>query len=360
MQNMKRYPRPNELVIDVSASIRQAMSVLDQFAMQIVLVADEQNVLKGVVTDGDIRRALLAGNTLESAVTVAMNVNPAIGQSNVSENAWRQVMKKAQCRHLPIVDSQNCLVELIYDKATPIENKPNCVVLMLGGLGMRLRPLTESIPKPLIEVGGKPILETIVERFSEQGFNKFIFCINYLGHQIRDHFGDGSDWGVQIDYIEETKQLGTAGALSLLEVGAIEEPFIVMNGDLLTKVDFTAFIELHRSHKNSITVGVREYSHQVPYGVIELESDSVSQIVEKPVYSYFVNAGIYSLAPDVLRHIPFNKYLDMPNLIELVMDKKHKVGAFPVTEYWKDIGQYADFEQAQMDYEVHFSVSKED
>jgi NDP-sugar pyrophosphorylase family protein len=226
---------------------------------------------------------------------------------------------------------------------------------MLGGLGMRLRPLTENVPKPLIKVGGKPILETIVERFSEQGFNQFVFCVNYLGHQIQDYFGDGRKWGINIQYVEESKQLGTAGALSLLQQEHISDSFIVMNGDLLTKVDFSAFLDMHDKQKNSVTVGVREYSQQVPYGVVEVEAEKVSQIVEKPVYRYFVNAGIYALSPEVLNQIVFNEYLDMPNLIDALMAKKEIVGAFPVTEYWKDIGHLPDLEEAQVDYEIHFT-----
>lgn len=352
MMMYKDWPR---FSLDEQATIRDAMAVLDREAMQIVLLVDKEQKLKGVMTDGDIRRALLAGKTLSSPASEAMNTDPSTGSSQDSPLAWRQRMKMDRCRHLPIVDEVGVLKGLYYDRNTPFSAKTNGVVLMLGGLGMRLRPLTENTPKPMLNVGGKPILETIVERFAEQGFHRFIFCINYLGHQIREHFGNGRQWGVQIDYVEESQSLGTAGALSLIDSKWLNKDFIVMNGDLLTKVDFDALLNFHAQHQSLATLGVREYTQQVPYGVVEVEGEVVQQIVEKPVYRYFVNAGIYVLSPKAIAHLTYNTYLDMPTLIDQLMADQQKVGAFPVTEYWKDIGQIPDFEQAQIDYEIHFT-----
>jgi len=227
------------------------------------------------------------------------------------------------------------------------------VVLMLGGLGTRLRPLTENIPKPLLPIGNQPILETIVKHISEQGFEKFYFCINYLGEQIRNYFGDGNQYGIEIEYVEESKRMGTAGALSLLQ-DRLNQDFIVMNGDLLTKIDLRALIEFHQQHQNLITVGVREYAQQVPYGVIEMQAHRVTQLVEKPIYRYFVNGGIYALSPQTLKDIPKQQFFDMPTLIEQTLAKGEPVGGFPITEYWMDIGQLPDYQQAQQDYAQHF------
>ncbi|MBO1924515.1 nucleotidyltransferase family protein [Thiomicrorhabdus sp. 6S3-12] len=352
---MKLYSDFKQITLCVGASIREAMALLDRYAMQIVLVTDQNCVLQGVMTDGDIRRALLSGSTLDSPVEEAINRHPATGSDQLNMMGWIQIMKRARCRHLPIVDTKGKLVQLVYDKAMPYSNQPNSVVLMLGGQGMRLRPLTEDTPKPLLKIGGKPILETILERFIEQGFSHFYFCINYLGHQIQDYFGYGEKWGVEIDYIEEEQRLGTAGALSLIDK-EVTDDLIVMNGDLLTKVDFTALLDSHRSNESDITVCVREYAQQVPYGVVEIENETVQQIVEKPIYRYFVNAGIYVLSPKQISAIPYNEFYDMPTLLdELTLDPDAKVGAFPITEYWKDIGHLPDFEQAQVDYEVHFT-----
>ncbi|MBF6058664.1 nucleotidyltransferase family protein [Thiomicrorhabdus heinhorstiae] len=355
---MKLYPDFKNITLYEDASIRDAMALLDRYAMQIVLVTNEEGVLKGVITDGDIRRALLAGCTLASSVREAMNSSPKTGSSHMNLAGWRQVMKSAQCRHLPVIDDEGKLVELVYDKNTPIVRQTSSVVLMLGGLGTRLRPLTEDTPKPLLEIGGKPILETILERFSEQGFNHFYFCINYLGDQIKDYFGNGENWGVHIEYIREEQRLGTAGALSLIN-RQVDEDLIVMNGDLLTKVDFVSLLKMHRQHSNDVTVCVREYTQQIPYGVVEVDNESVQKIVEKPVYRYFLNAGIYVLTPSLLSMIPYNQFYDMPTLLdELLAKDSGKVGAFPITEYWKDIGHFPDFEQAQVDYELHFTPLK--
>ncbi|MBE0471259.1 MAG: nucleotidyltransferase family protein, partial [Methyloprofundus sp.] len=342
------------LSVQPQTTLLETMVVLDREAKQIVLVVDDHKRLLGTVTDGDIRRALLAGSQLNDSVALAMNEQPVVGKEEGTETAWRQIMKRKSCRHLPILNSKGQVVLVFYDKRSTLELKQNPVVLMVGGLGKRLRPLTETTPKPMLNVGGRPILETIVERLVEQGFSQFYFCVNYLGDQIQSYFGNGERWGVTIEYVLEQQQLGTAGAMSL--IGAeFSQPCILMNGDLLTKVDFGVLVDFHTQNKSDVTVCAREYSQQVPYGVIELNNNQVTQIVEKPVYRYFVNAGIYVLAPEVIQSIPYNQYMDMPDLLQSVLDKQGEVSAFPITEYWKDIGRIPDFEQAQVDYEVHFT-----
>ena len=342
----------HRISVNEQASIRQALTVLDREALQIVLVVGDASRLLGTLTDGDVRRALLRGEGLDGPVTAAMNTKPLVGLSLQSETAWKRAMVEHSIRHLPIVDSDNGIVGLFYDKKE-VKKRLNPVVLMLGGLGTRLRPLTETIPKPMLMVGNKPILETIVTHIAEQGFVNFYFCINYLGEQIRSYFGDGSQWGIHIEYIEENERMGTAGALSLLPEKPTM-PFVVMNGDLLTKVDLTALIDFHIEHQNMTTVCVRAYGQQVPYGVVEIDGVNVTQLVEKPVYNYFVNAGIYALSPGAMDKVPESAFYDMPTLIEEVLADKGAVGGFPLTEFWMDIGQIPDFEKAQEDYKVHF------
>ena len=341
------------VAVNEQYSIRTALAVLDSASLQIVLVVSQDQTLLGTLTDGDVRRALLRGETLDNPVVSAMNKAPTVGSQQDSETAWKNVLVEQSLRHLPILDQSQKIVGLYYAK-TSRKKCQNPVVLMLGGLGMRLRPLTDSVPKPMLKVGDKPILETIVSHIAEQGFTDFYFCINYLGDQIRAYFGDGERWGIKIHYIEEDNRLGTAGALSLIKEH-LKAPFIVMNGDLLTKVDLRSLLDFHQEHQNQATACIREYSQQVPYGVMEVEGTQVSQIVEKPVYRYFVNAGIYSLSPNVLAHVPENSFYDMPTLLDEVLAEKKNVGAFPITEYWMDIGQIPDFEQAQADYDVHFT-----
>lgn len=341
-----------KVCVDQNATIKKALKVLDQEALQIILVVDSEGKLLGTVTDGDVRRALLKGEELDGPVKNAMNRNPYLGLATQNESAWKRKVLQHSIRHLPIVDEQGNVAGLYYDKPL-VEKRMNSVVLMLGGLGTRLRPLTETIPKPMLRVGDRPILETIVMHIAEQGFVNFYFCINYLGEQIRQYFGDGSNWGIHIEYVEEEDRRGTAGALSLLPETP-ELPFIVMNGDLLTKVDLGALIDFHQQHGNIATACVREYSQQVPYGVVEVEGEQVIQLVEKPIYRYFVNAGIYALSPQAMEKVPESEFYDMPTLIEEVLQEKGKVGGFPITEYWMDIGQLPDFEKAQADYEVHF------
>lgn len=343
----------HKISVNPNSSIKSCLTVMDESALQITLVIDVNNILCGTVTDGDIRRGLLAGIGLEEKVSKIMNANPKVGYKFESELVWLRRIHIYQFKNLPIINDDCSIVGLFQKEISPSPVITNAVVLMLGGLGSRLRPLTEYIPKPMLKVGDKPILETIVKHIAEQGFEEFYFCINYLGEQIRDYFGDGSSFGVNIHYIEETEPMGTAGALSLLP-SLPTKPFIVMNGDLLTKVDLNALLRFHKKHNNAITTCVREYSQQVPYGVIEMSGQQIVQMVEKPVYRYFVNAGIYVLEPKSLAYVPNDSFYDMPTLVDDVLADGKIVGGFPITEYWMDIGQMPDYEQAQTDYEIHF------
>lgn len=341
-------------MVRLNAPMREVMQVIDRAGTQIALVVDANDHLLGIATDGDIRRALLQGETLETPVSQFMNGNPLTGLVDEDPLVWQRTMQRHNLRYLPLLDAQGSVQKLVRADAFKESPRENLVVLMAGGKGTRLRPLTEHEPKPLLKVGNKPILETIIESFAAQGFHRFQLCINYRGEMIRDHFGDGAQWGIQIEYIEEPMRLGTAGALGLLAKRP-EQPFFVMNGDLLTKVDFVRLLEFHKKQANAATLCVREYRYQIPYGVVQLDQYRILRLKEKPVHYYNVNAGIYLLNPAVLDLIPAAQYFDMTSLIDLLLGNGAQVGSFPLREYWMDIGRMEDFEQAHTEYAEHFS-----
>jgi len=338
------------IVVDPDTSIIEALKIIDHGALQIAIIADRQNKLLGTLTDGDIRRAILKGISLESSVALIMNRNPITASIHESKQNILARMKMKGLHHIPIVDDQGHLmnIELINDLIL-IEKKENWVILMAGGLGTRLSPLTDDCPKPLLKVGTRPILETIIEGFMEHGFHKFYLSINYRGDMIRDYFGDGSRWGIEIRYLEENKRLGTAGALTLLPP-TIRNTLFVMNGDLLTKVNYHQLLEFHLHNGSRATMCVREYEFQIPYGVVDIRNQRLVGIAEKPMQKYFVSAGIYVLEPEVLKLLPKDQYYDMPSLFQDVINLGLETTAFPVREYWVDIGKMDDYERANKDY----------
>jgi len=330
-------------------TLLEVMQIIDKGTKQIALVVDDNNHLIGTVTDGDIRRALLKGFKLDSLITSCINTNPMTGLEGENPNIWQRLMQKNSLRILPILTSQGCVTQ-ISQLEFPLESvKENQIIIMAGGLGSRLHPLTLKNPKPLLEIGNRPILETIIKNFTEQGFYKFSLSINYQGHKIKDFFRNGEKFNSQINYLEEKQRLGTAGALSLLKEKP-QYPFIVMNGDILTKVDFNRLLEFHQQKNNALTLCTREYTHQIPYGVIEQKEHKITNIKEKPQHYYQINAGIYILNPEILTFIDENEYLDMPQLIELLLNKNYQIGSFPLTDYWLDIGRMEDFERAHEEF----------
>jgi dTDP-glucose pyrophosphorylase/CBS domain-containing protein len=341
------------IAVPSTATMRKVLEIIDTSAMQIALVVDDDCHLSGITTDGDIRRALLRGESLDTPVHQFMNPNAVTGLIDEDPSSWQRSMQRFTLQHLPLLDANGCICELARLELPEEPKRPNTVVLMAGGLGTRLRPLTKANPKPLLRIGDKPIIETIIESFSSQGFHNFKLCINYHGDKIRQYCGDGQQWGVNIEYIEEEKRLGTAGALSLLKERP-EQPFFVMNGDLITKVDFVRLIGFHEKQSNIATMCVREYRYQVPYGVVKLDNHRITTLKEKPIQYYNVNAGIYLLEPAVLDVIPKNEYFDMTSLFEQLINHDIQVGSFPLTEYWMDVGRMEDYEQADMDYSEQF------
>lgn len=335
--------------IGPQASIRDAIRVIDAGGFQIALVVDDARVLVGTVTDGDVRRGILAGRELGEPVTAVMNTSPKTATLGDGRERILELMQRRRIHQVPIVDGDGVVLGVeILDELLRPEPLSNPVILLAGGKGTRLRPITEDIPKPLVPVGDRPILERIVETLREHGFRNLWMAVNYKGHMIREHFGDGSAFGVRIDYIEENEPLGTAGALGLME-DAPTEPFLVMNGDLLTAVNPRNVLEFHERHGAAATMCVREYDFQVPYGVVELDGHTFLGVDEKPVQRFFVNAGIYALSPSVLDLVPAGEPLNMTELFERVTARGDEAAVFPVREYWLDIGQIPDLERARGD-----------
>ena len=339
-----------KILVSPLTSIQQTIKAIESAAMQIALVVDENNRLLGTVTDGDIRRGILKNISLDQPVKEIMKEAPITAKQSDDKKFILNLMKNNKIQQVPIVDENGCVIslEVLGDLIKP-QPKENMAVLMAGGLGTRLRPLTNECPKPMLKVGNKPILETILEGLIDSGFAKFYFSVNYMSKMIEDYFGDGSKWGVTIQYIHEDKRLGTAGALSLLPQKP-EQPILVMNSDIITKVDFQQLFDFHRQNHAQATVCVREFDLQVPFGVVHVNDHSLVKIEEKPVYSYFVSAGIYVLNPEVLDLIPKSSYFDMPSLFENLIEQKQNVNVFPIREYWLDIGRIEDFKRANLEF----------
>jgi len=339
-----------ELLITEKFTIKEALKVIDKGTKRIAIVVDSSNKLLGTLNDGDIRRALLNDKTLETKIANVYFRNPSVCNIHDTKETIIKTAIKNKVYQIPIVDDEYKLVE-VEDLATllSIQTRENKVVIMAGGLGTRLRPLTDDLPKPLLKVGSKPILETIIENFANYGFKNIIISVNYKADMIKHYFDDGSNFGVNIEYIEEDKRLGTAGALSFLKK-EMNEPFFVMNGDLLTNINFEHLLDFHSFGNAIATMCVREYEHQIPYGVIQIKNNKIESIEEKPINKFFVNAGIYILSPKVLEFIPDNKFYDMPTLFQELINKQLNVLSFPIHEYWLDIGRIIDYEKANNEY----------
>lgn len=338
------------VIVSPETSLGEAIAKVDSSGLQIALVLAPDRTLLGILTDGNIRRAILAGRSLEAPVTEAMSPQALTVPAETPREQMLTLMRRKGFHHLPLTDEIGRIVGLAtLDQLAGVATQPNWVVLMAGGLGTRLQPLTNDCPKPLLPVGGKPILQTIIESFAEQGFKRFFLSVNYKAEMIRDFFGNGERWGVQIEYLHETTRLGTAGALSLLPEPPAH-PILVMNGDLLTRANFENMLQFHGNQGALATMAVREYDFQVPYGVIKLDGPHITSIEEKPIHRFFVSAGIYALSPEALQFLPAETFIDMPTLFEKLIEAGKKSVAYPLREYWIDIGRHEEFTLAQQEW----------
>jgi dTDP-glucose pyrophosphorylase len=335
--------------------VRQAIICIDKNRKGIVLVTDKERRLLGTITDGDVRRAMLSGYGLDVPVSQLLarkNTSPypqpVTAPIETERATLLELMQERVVQQIPLLDTEGRVVDLVtLDDLLPNRVQPLQAVIMAGGFGTRLHPLTENVPKPMLPVGGQPLMELTIKQLRQAGIRQVNITTHYMPEKITEHFGDGHDFGVDLNYVNENSPLGTAGALGLME--APNEPLLVINGDILTQVDFRAMLVYHQEHKAVATVAVRKYDLNVPYGVVESDGALVQGLVEKPLLKFFVNAGIYLLEPIVHNYIPKDQRFDMPELIQRLLDEKQTVASFPVFEYWLDVGQHTDYVQAQED-----------
>jgi len=339
-----------KIILKESSTMQEAIVVLNSEALRIVLVVDEDEKLVGTVTDGDIRRALLRHMMMNTELSEFMFTTPTIASMTEERDQLLQKMHALDLLQIPVVDVDGRVTGLeTLQHLLEKRRYDNPVFLMAGGFGKRLRPLTEHTPKPMLNVGSRPILETILEQFIEAGFHDFYISTHYKAEVVHNYFGDGNDRNVSIHYIHEDKPLGTAGALGLLPKDLPDLPMLMMNGDLLTKMDFTELLNFHAENGGEATMCVREYDFQVPYGVVQSDEHRITSIIEKPTHQFFVNAGIYVLNPTIVKAVDRKACVDMPHLLTDKINNNVQVNMYPLHEYWLDIGQIEQYEQAQID-----------
>lgn len=337
------------VVVRPTVTIKSVLETLDIEALRIVLICDDEMRLIGVVTDGDVRRGLLHGLSLDSEVTSIMNRTPTTVSAKTSRPEAMALMQSKNILAVPILDGNKLVGLQTLQKPNQNRSYDNPIFIMAGGFGTRLRPLTDNTPKPMLKVGDKPILEILINRFKAAGFFNFYISTHYLPEKITEYFLDGAALGVKITYVYEKTPLGTGGALGLLPESVPDLPLIMINGDVLTSVDFESVLRFHCDKQSMATMCVREYEYQVPYGVIVGENQKIVSMEEKPIQRFFVNAGIYVIEPEVFKGVRANHVVDMPTLLQSHIDKGKEVSMFPIHEYWLDIGRMDDYKKAQLD-----------
>jgi dTDP-glucose pyrophosphorylase len=345
-----------EICLKKDKTILEAMRVIELSPARIVLVVDDNRKLIGTVTDGDVRRGLIKSIGTSGQIAEIMNCKPISLKLIHTDEQAKKIFQMKKVSQIPVLNNEGIVLDiLLSDTLKQSEEKKNTVILMAGGLGTRLGVLTKDCPKPMLKVGGKPMLEILLENLKEHGFQKFLISVNFKAEVIENHFKNGEKFGVEIQYLREKDRLGTAGSLSLFKPEN-NLPFLVMNGDVLTKVDFSSFLENHQKQKTFASMCIRKYDYQIPYGVVQVEKGQIIKLEEKPNHTFFVSAGIYALNTEVLSMIPQNTYFDMPSLFSKIIEQKGlKTGVFPIHEYWLDVGQKDDFNKAQVDFKRLFT-----
>src|SRR5271165_1013532 len=343
-------------LITRSQTVRDLMSLMDRCALGITLVVDNHRRLEATITDGDVRRAILLGIELDQPIADLLALRkdkgrdgrPVIAPIGTAPEELRRLMADHRIRQIPLLDPDERVVDIAMDSdyltssVLPLEG-----FIMAGGFGKRLMPLTETCPKPMLPVSGKPILEHMVGKLRTAGIQHVSISTHYLADSITEHFQDGRDFGLHIEYVDEEQPMGTAGALAKASVGDL--PLLVVNGDILTSIDFRAMLEFHREHSADMTVAVQQYEVRIPYGVVSTEGIDAIRVVEKPSIRHFINAGIYLIQPGVCQMVPRDRAYDMPDLINMLITANKRVICFPIREYWLDIGQMEQYERASAD-----------
>ena len=344
VENQK--PAWHETLVPLGATIQEAINSLEASSMQIILVYTEGYKLVGTLTDGDIRRAFLKGFSLDSSIDLIVNRNPFVAPPAIGRDLILQLMGANKIHQLPVVDGNSKIIGLhLWESMIASKSFENMMVIMAGGQGIRLRPHTENCPKPMLVVGDKPMLEHIIDRAKNDGFKKFTIALNYLGHMIEDHFGDGSAWGVKIDYLREEAPLGTAGALSILEKHP-ENELLVTNGDVLTDIRYSDILDFHIRHNAIATMAVRQYEIQNNFGVVKTKGVELEGFEEKPIYRSHINSGIYVLNSETLVLLRTGESCSMPTLFERIKNNGGRTIVYPMHEPWLDVGHPSDLIRA--------------
>jgi dTDP-glucose pyrophosphorylase/predicted transcriptional regulator len=340
----------SEYFVKADMTVLEAMQIIDRSGAQVGLVVDEKNQLLGLLTDGDIRRGLLHSISLETAVDGIMNTSFHSASYNDNREEVLKMMRDKGIFQCPILDDQGRVVDLILLKELLTQNKlSNAVVIMAGGRGTRLLPLTKQCPKPMLHVDGKPMLENLLNEFTGSGFCRFYISVNYMKEAIMNYFQDGSQWGVKIDYLVEEDPLGTAGSLQFLPK-SIDETFIVVNADILTRLNPKRLVEFHNEHNAMGTLCVHQHTTTIPFGVVRVNGVDLDGFEEKPIYRYLANAGIYALKPEILELLKENQPTDMPTLLENAQKAGHRIVVCPIHEYWIDVGRPETLQQAHLEW----------
>jgi dTDP-glucose pyrophosphorylase len=333
-------------LLSVDASMQQAIRNLDESGLQIALVVSPDGLLLGTITDGDIRRGLLRGLGMNSSIDAITHRDPLVVPPQLGRDTVLQLMQANKIHQLPVVDADRRVVGLhLWDELMVPGQRPNLMVIMVGGQGTRLRPYTENCPKPMLPVGGKPMLEHIIERARSEGFQHFVLAIHYLGHIIEEYFGDGSRWHIKIDYLREEFPLGTAGAIGLLSPRP-EAPFLVSNGDVLTDIRYGELLDFHCRHRAAATMAVRLHEWQHPFGVVRTKGVDIIGFEEKPISRSHINSGIYVLEPSALDSLSAGEHCDMPTLFGRLQEHAARTIVYPMHEPWLDVGRPDDYDKA--------------
>ena len=339
----------NHFFLKANDSVLNVINNINNSQYQICFIVDDQGSLIGSIADGDIRRGLIEGHSIDSLASQIMNPNPISILATQNERQAQTIMSANQIKQLPVVNEDHQLIGLhLMDQILNLAHKENSILIMAGGFGKRMMPLTENLPKPMLKVAGKPILEHIILNAKAQGFRKFIISLHYLGNLIIDHFGDGSNLDISIQYIHEIEPLGTAGAMALIDP-LPNLPFIVTNGDIITDVNYANLLHFHESNKSQATMAIKKYELQNPYGVVNIKGLEITSFEEKPIQISYVNAGIYALNPSSLKYLKVDEPCDMPDLFELLKNNNHFIAAYPIHETWADVGRPIDLSEVNED-----------
>lgn len=336
----------SKAVLAANAKLKEVIFNMNMSSLRIVLVVNQSGELEGTISDGDIRRGLLRGLDIESPIDSVIHRGALVVPPNLPREMVLKLMIANKIQQIPVVDENQRVIGLhVWDEVSAQPERSNRVVIMAGGRGTRLRPMTEKCPKPLVPVAGKPMLEHIIERAKHDGFSDFVIAIHYLGHMIEDHFGDGSRYGVRITYLRESEPLGTAGALAMLSPRGVD-PILVSNGDVITDVRYGDLLDFHERHSAVATMAVRSHEWQHPYGVVRIKGVDIIGFEEKPIAKSHINAGVYVLSPEALDELPDGESCDMPTLFERLQARSLRTVAYPMHEPWLDVGRPDDLEIA--------------